>query len=114
MTPMDNFVSEGNIEIFLSKLWSTWSVDERDTLFRLVAAEETQMATSRQHTLENGRRIADCENRLEQQRRIVEALEREQRDASRARFALRTFERTLALLNDHQKMLQSRFERAKL
>ncbi|MBV8187506.1 MAG: hypothetical protein JOY64_27915 [Alphaproteobacteria bacterium] len=107
-------MTEGNMEIYLSKLHTTWSADERDNLLRLVAAEEARMGHQREH-LENGeRRAAQGRKRIERQREIVASVPAEQREASPEALLLDTLEQTQALLETHLRALRARWEHRKL
>jgi hypothetical protein len=65
------FLTEGNVEIYLSQLHTTWNPDERDKLLRLLVREESSMGASREH-LENGeRRVSEGRDRIDRQRRLV-------------------------------------------
>jgi hypothetical protein len=114
MTPMNVFVTEGNLEIYLSKLHATWSAEQRDSLLRLVTKEEARMGLSREH-LDNGeRRVADGQARIRKQRDLVASLAAEQRDTSREALILETLQITQALLESHLQALRERWEQSKL
>lgn len=114
MTPLDVFVTEGNVDIYLSRLYLTWDPVERDNLLRLVATEESRMGRSREH-LENGeRRVAQGRERLDMQREMVARLALPDRDASTAVRLLETLERTQALLEQHLQALHAMAQQAKL
>jgi len=67
--PMSVFLTEGNVEIYLSRLHTTWDPEERDKLLRLLV--QAQMGASREH-LENGeRRVNEGRDRVITQRRPV-------------------------------------------
>ena len=46
---MDVFVTEGNVEIYLSRLHTTWNALGRDKLRRLVCEDQARMGFSREH-----------------------------------------------------------------
>ncbi|MFZ5783743.1 MAG: hypothetical protein ACOY4R_26390 [Pseudomonadota bacterium] len=114
MNPMDVFVTEGNVEIYLSRLYATWSAEERQKLLSLVIAEEAKMGLSREH-LENGqRRVADGRERVARQRALVAALPQAKQAGSQAALLLRTLEELQALLEQHLEVLQQRHEGSRL
>ena len=112
-TPLNVFLREGNVELYLSKLHATWEPAERDTLLRLLAKEESQMGRSREH-LENGeRRVADGRECLERQRRAI-AASPSQEAKSADMLLLETLEQTQMLLEQHLQWLRERLEQHKL
>jgi hypothetical protein len=113
-SPMNVFVTEGNVEIYLSKAYTSGNAVERDRLLRLLRDEEDRMGAAREHLQNGERRIDDCEQRLAQQRVVVCTLRQQQQDAGQAELLLETFERMLLLLRGHQRVLVERFQRAKL
>ena len=114
MTPLNVFVTEGNVEIYLSKLHTTQDAVERDHLLRLVVEEEARMGLSREH-LENGeRRVADGRRRIESQRQLVTELSSLNVADGSARRVLDTLEKTQALLEAHVHELRIRFEQTQL
>lgn len=108
MTSISIFLTEGNVEIYLSQLHKTWDREDRDKLLRLLVREEDQMGSAREH-LENGeRRVHEGRQRIARQRQIVaNALSQEQVDA-RAALLLETLEQTQALLEQHLTALRRR------
>lgn len=111
---MNLFVTESNVDIYLSKAYQSLDDEERNTLLRLVIDEEDRMGSRREH-LENGqRRLEDCELRIRRQREIVSDLAASGQDASQAASILGTYERILGLLQQHQRMLRQRFKQAGL
>jgi alpha-ketoglutarate-dependent taurine dioxygenase len=113
-TPLNAFVTETNVELYLSKAYQALNVEERDLLLRLVATEEALMGKSREHMDNGQRRLQDCEQRLQQQRDVVATLAEQGRNASNAQFVLETYERTVVLLRGHQQLLLERFRQAQL
>jgi hypothetical protein len=111
---LNAFVTESNVELYLSKAYQSRSAEERDKLLRLVADEEARMGERREHRDNGQRRVNDCEQRAREQRELVCDLRRQGRDPSTARFVLETYEKTVVLLRDHQQLLAERFTRAKL
>ena len=113
-TPRNLFVTEGNVEIYLSRLYVTWDAHERATLLRLVAEEETRMGESQEHVQNGERRVIDGRERIQRQRQIVDQVAADQRSSSRAVMLLETLERTQELLEWHLQRLQNRLEQRKL
>jgi hypothetical protein len=74
MTPLHVFAAEGNVEIYLSKLYGTLHPSERDNLLRLLANEEASMGTSREHVENGERRMIDGRQRLKKQRIVAMGL----------------------------------------
>ena len=54
-TPINVFITERNIDLYLSKLYLTSIAEERAKLIRLIRDQESRMRSSLEH-LENGRR----------------------------------------------------------
>ena len=108
------FVTERNVDIYLSRAFETNDLQERDTLLRLLVEEQSRMGARREH-LENGRRRVDqCSRLLQRQREIVGSFNARERDALQAQFVLETMERTLTLVQDHLQGLERRFHQALL
>lgn len=108
------FVTESNVDIYLSRAFASNDLQERDTLLRLLVEEESRMGSRREH-LENGRRRMDeCSRRVQRQREIVGSFNAGERDALQAQFVLETMEKTLALVQDHLRGLERRFQQARL
>lgn len=111
---MSVFLIEGNVEIYLSRLHTTWNPEERDKLLRLLAREESQMGLSREH-LENGeRRVSDGRDRIARQRRLIADIPLPGRAIASDAMLLDTLEKTQALLEEHLMALQRRWESKKL
>ena len=109
MSPMDVFVAEGNVEIYLSRLHATWRPEVRDALLRLVCDEEARMGHSREH-LENGeRRVIEGKERLRKQRELIVA-----QPCRQGAFVLETLEKTQLLLEQHLGELRKQHMRRKL
>jgi hypothetical protein len=90
---MSVFLTEGNVEIYLARLHSTWNPEERDKLLRLLIREESQMGLSREH-LENGeRRVTDGRDRIARQRRLVADIPLPERTGAQASLLLETLEK---------------------
>jgi hypothetical protein len=114
MNPFNAFVTEGNVEIYLSRLHTTLNRIDRDNLLRLLAAEQAKMGGRREH-LENGeRRVADGLVRLQNQRDLVARDSHGGRPDDHGRILLETLEMTQVLLEEHMVFLRQRFEQAKL
>jgi hypothetical protein len=111
--PVNVFVTESNVDIYLSKAYASMDGNQRDLLLRLVAEEESRMGASHDH-MENGeRRIEDCKDRVKRQRDLVNSLQPNE-NRVRAEFLLATYERTLVLMEGHQRLLVERFEKDRL
>ena len=114
MTPLDHFVTEGNVEIFLSKLRVTVDPAERDSILRLLIVEEDRMGRTAEH-LDNGeRRIADGRDRLRQHRQTIVELEQAGLSTEKAVFQLEPMERTQALFEAHCRHLRQALARSGL
>ena len=111
--PVDVFVTESNVDMYLSKAYLSLDAAERDLLLRLVADEESRMGSNRVH-MENGqRRVENCKDRVKRQRELVGSLPREENRAQ-AEFVLETYEQTLVLMERHQRLLVERFQEGRL
>ncbi len=111
MTAMNVFLTEGNVEIYLSRLHMTWSAEERDKLLRFLVREEDRMGASREH-LENGeRRVNEGRELVARQRQLVAEIPLNERDGNPAALLLETLERTQTLLEQHLTVLQRRLGR---
>ena len=72
--PMDAFISEHNVEIYLLKLWESDIGSVQDTLLQLLTAELLGMPLSSLH-LENGQRhLTDIGEQFRRQRDKVDRL----------------------------------------
>lgn len=112
-TPTNVFVTESNVDIYLSKAYESMDAVERDLLLRLVAEEESRMGASREH-MENGqRRLEDCKERVKRQRELVGSLQPKENRVT-AEFLLETYEETLVLMERHQRILVERFQKRSL
>src|SRR5262245_51148942 len=92
------FVAEGNVEVYLSKLHNTFDVEERETLLRLLADEQIQMSSNREHVENGHRRVVDGRQRIAAQLEVLDALNGQSTLESkafleRALFMLETLER---------------------
>lgn len=105
--PLNVFVAEGNVEIYLSKLHETFNPVERDSLLRLLVKEEAAMGIGREHVENGERRVVDGHQRLEKQRAIAAGLPSEHPHT----LLLETLERTQALLEQHLDFLRERQKR---
>jgi hypothetical protein len=113
-TPLNSFVTEHNVDIYLSKLRATFNATERDSLLRLLIAEEDRMARTSEH-LENGeRRISEGRDRIRRHREMIAGLEQAMLSTDTALFVLETMERTQALLEAHCRHLRRVVDRRAL
>ena len=112
--PLNVFVAEGNVEIYLAKLYKTWNPEERDVLLRLLAIEESQMGVAREHKENGERRVAEGSRRVQQQREVVAALPPGTSVPNLAIHLLETFEQTQELLEAHLQTITARFNSVKL
>lgn len=100
--------------MYLSKAYECLDGKQRDILLRLLVEEEARMGTGREH-IENGhRRLNDCRDRVRRQREVVAAVVLDGVDRSQEEFLLQTFERTLLLIEDHQRLLLERYRQQQL
>lgn len=106
MSPMDVFIAEGNLEIYLSHLHASWNPEQRESLLRLLAEQLGQMAFAREHLENAQRRVTDGRDRVSRQRQLVATLEPDARQAAVAAFMLQTLEQTQTLLERHLRRLQ--------
>lgn len=113
-SPTNVFVTENNVELYLSKAYECFDSEMRDLLLRLVVEEETRMGARREHVDNGQRRLDDCKERVQRQREIVRELHRQNRSRAQAEFILETLERTLLLMKDHQRALTVRYRQARL
>ena len=114
MTSREVFVTEGNVDIYLSKLHTTWDEGQRDSLLRLVIAEEARMGLSREHVEYGERRVDDGHKRLARQRELVAQMTSADPTTAPERQLLVTLEKTQALLELHLEMLKKRAKQAQL
>jgi hypothetical protein len=114
ITSTDVFVAETNVEMYLSKAYECLDANTRDVLLRLLAEEEARMGASREH-MENGhRRLDDCKGRVRRQRELVSSLAQQGQRQPQEQFLLDTLEKTLVLMQQHQRFLNERFKRNRL
>ena len=103
---MEAFVTEGNVEIYLSRLHSTWNACDRDMLLRLLCEEMARMGFNHGH-LENGeRRVLEGRERLEKHRELVAQLGSQDPAAGQASLFLETLENTQMMLEQHLSRLR--------
>jgi hypothetical protein len=114
MAPIEIFVSEGNVDIYLSKLHEAWDAEARDKLLRLLIAEESRMGFYREHLENSERRVAAGLERIRFQRELVDRLTAEERPTDTASGLLETLEKAQALLEAHCQRLRNQFEQSKL
>ena len=111
---MNVFLTEHNVDLYLTRLHTTRDAQDRDGLLRLLVQEEDRMGESLEH-LENGqRRVAEGAERIKRQRAFAEQLSPDARATSPSAFFLETFEKTQALLEAHVEQLRKRVERSRL
>lgn len=110
--PVNAFVTESNVDLYLSKAYVCRDPQQRDLLLRLLIEEEDRMGSAREH-MENGhRRLEDCKERVKRQRELLALLPNENR--AQAEFMLETFERALVLMERHQRLLIDHFQKNRL
>ena len=114
MAPMNSFVTEGNAEIYLSKLRATLSPGMRDELLRLLSAEQTQMTSTLAHLQNGERRVAKGLSRIQRQREKLVRLADQGGRTDAAAFLLETLEKTQLLLAIHCERLRRDLERHRL
>lgn len=102
---MNVFVTESNVDQYLSKAYSALDREERDVLLRLMVEEQGRMGGRLEHVENAKRRLDDCRERVRQQRGVVDALDHQHPNRLREEFLLDTFEKALAVLREHQQSL---------
>jgi hypothetical protein len=107
-TPQNVFVTESNIDIYLSKLHQTHDPTERDVLVRLILEEQSRMGLSREHVENGERRVVEGRRRVEQQRLLVSEVPPPNRADHPAVGLLELMEKTQRLLEEHLKVLVAR------
>jgi hypothetical protein len=112
--PTNVFVTESNVEMYLSRAYECLDGNQRDLLLRLVMEEETRMGKMREHMEHAQRRLDDCRERVRRQREVVLALPYQDPNRAKEQFLLETFEKTLLLLEEHQRVLGESFRHARL
>ena len=108
------FVTERNVEIFLSKLHHSFDGAKRDAFLRLLVAEESRMGAARQHVENGERRVIDGRQRLERQRIATCDIPPHKRDGHPDVFLLETLETTQRLLEQHLRTMRLLLDRARL
>jgi hypothetical protein len=111
--PTNVFVTESNVELYLSKAYAAKDAAERDILLRLLVQEERRMGSSREHVENGERRLDDCKERVKRQREIVGTLHSNE-SRLQAELLLETFEAILVLMEKHQRVLVERFRATRL
>ena len=114
MTPMDVFITEGNVDKYLAKLHETWNHRERGTLLSLVREEEGRMGHRREHLERANGRATEGRERLEKQRDLLANASLPEEHRERARFLLETMEMTQLLLEGHLRWMCERFDQSRL
>ena len=111
--PVDVFVTESNVEMYLSRTYECLDAAQRDVLLRLLVEEEDRMGRSREH-MENGqRRVEDGRDRVKRQRELLASVQPNE-NRLQAEFMLETFEHMLLLMERHQRLLVERFQKDRL
>jgi len=113
-TPTNVFVTENNVEMYLSKAYKSLDRDQRDLLLRLVSEEEARMGHSREHVESAARRLEDSRERVQRQRDVVAGLPAQDPNRAREQFLLETLEKTLLLMEQHQRILGNCHRQAQL
>ena len=113
-TSLNAFVTESNVELYLSRLYTTLDATDRDNLLRLLVEEESKMGRSLEHVENGERRVADGCERLKRQRTVVAGLPIGKRHEHPAARLLETLEQTQALLEQHLRCMRASHERHKL
>jgi len=111
---MNVFTTEGNVDIYLSRLHLTWSAEERDKLLRLLVQEEARMGDDREHIERAERRVADGRERVIRQRQLVAERRPAEGEDNQHIQLLETLERTQQLLETHLQTMRIGQERRKL
>jgi len=102
------FVTESNVELFLSKVYKAQTPEERDTLLRLVVEQQDRMGRRREHVENGQRRLNDCRERVRRQRHVLSTLSEQDSVRTREQFLLDTLEKVLILMEEHQRILCER------
>lgn len=105
---MNVFVTESNVDLYLSKAYGALDREERDLLLRLVVEEQSRMGGRLEHVENAKQRLDDCRERIRHQRGVVDALDHQHPNRAREEFLLDTFEKALAVLREHQHTLDKR------
>ncbi len=111
--PVNVFVTESNVDMYLSRTYDCLDGHQRDVLLRLLVEEESRMGNSREHMQNGERRLEDCRQRVKRQRELVGSLQPKE-NRIQAEFLLETFEQILALMERHQRVLIERFQKNRL
>jgi hypothetical protein len=77
---VDRFIARANIKHFRDRLWSETDPVTRSSLQKLLVAEEDKLAASFELLADIETHIADGNLRIERQRDLVAAMERDGRD----------------------------------
>jgi hypothetical protein len=105
-TPMNHFVTESNIDIYLSRLRETADGSERSKLMRLLTAELSSMGQTCAHLEKAERRVADLADRMRWQRQELVRLKDAQLPTGSAASVLQTMERAHSVLLGHCQQLR--------
>lgn len=110
-TPMNVFVTEHNVDIYLSQLQVAQDDQSRDNLMRLLVEEFKTMGVSHDHLDMADRHIRDGRKSILVQREFVEALPVETRATHPSTFSLASLEAAQSLLEAHARHLRNDLER---
>jgi hypothetical protein len=108
---MDVFLTESNVDIYLSRLDSTLEGEQRARLIQLLVYEESKMGFHREHVQKAEERVMNGRARVDDQRKRVAQLPTEGRKDSMEALMLKTLEQTQELLEQHLAGIQSRMKR---
>lgn len=109
MAPMNRFVTEHNVDIFVAKLQTTADPQERDNLLRLLSAEQSRMTLAIDHLEDAQRRVDEGRERICRQREERDRLEQAGLSTDGAASLLETLQRTQVLLEAHCQRLRADF-----
>lgn len=112
--PRNVFITESNVELYLSKAYECLDPKERDVLLRLILEEERRMGHRREHVEAGERRLNGCRERLQRQRDVVAALPPDALSLPKERFLLETMEQAWLLFEEHQRILLECFASSRL
>ena len=77
LTELDQFVAKENVKHFRGLLWGALRPEERSVVQRLLIAEEDKFARASELVYEVEQHIAEGAQRIERQRALVTAMERD-------------------------------------
>jgi hypothetical protein len=110
---LDRFVARDNTNRFRDQLRFETDPTKRSILRKLLVEEEDKLAADFALLEDVAREIANCQQRIDRQRALVEALERCGRDVTTAEALLSAIMESLILHQDYRQRVATRLDQTR-